>query len=237
MKSYDKNGEEMWRFSTAFPFYDRDGQVIAGIEMVTDYTTQKMTETALQESEERYRAFFDHMSDGVAIYEARNEGEDFIFVDFNKAGERIEDIHKETLIEKSVLKVFPGVKDFGLFDVFKRVWETGTSEHHPIAMYKDERIEGWRDNFVCKLPSGEIVAIYSDETKRKQALEALGKSEEKYRNIFNNAQVGIFRTRLSDGKVLECNDRFARTYGYKTPEECMNDFVVSEPMSANDSWH
>ncbi|MBW1868021.1 MAG: PAS domain S-box protein [Deltaproteobacteria bacterium] len=228
MKSYDKNGEEMWRFNTAFPFYDPDGQVIAGIEIVTDYTPQKMTETALQESEERYRAFFDNMSDGVAIYEARNEGEDFIFVDFNKAGERIEDIHKETLIGRSVLKVFPGIKEFGLFDVFKRVWKTGKPEHHPIAMYKDERIEGWRENFICKLPSGEIVAIYSDETERRQAEEASKKNEEKYRNIFNNAQVGIFRTRLSDGKVLECNDRFARTYGYKNPEECINDFVVSE---------
>jgi len=63
---------------------------------------------------------------------------------------------------------------------------------------------------------------------RKRVDEALWKSEEKYRNIFNNAQVGIFRTRISDGKVLECNDRFARTYGYKTPEECKDDFVVSE---------
>ena len=231
MQSYDKDGKEMWRFNTAFPFFDRDGQVIAGIEMVTDFTPQKRTETALQESEERYRAIFDHVSDAVAIYEVRNEGEDFIFVDFNKTGERIEDIHKETLIGRSVLEVFPGVKEFGLFDVFKRVWKTGKPENHPIAMYKDERIEGWRDNFVCKLPSGEIVAVYSDETERRQTAENLEKSEEKYRNIFNNAQVGIFRTRLSDGKVLECNDRFARTYGYKNPEECKNDFVVSEHYS------
>ena len=227
-KSYDKNGKEMWRFSTAFPFYDRAGKVIAGIEMVTDYTPQKRIEIALQESEERYRAFFDNMSDGVAIYKTRNDGEDFIFVDFNKAAEQIENIDKETLIGKSLLEVFPGVKKFGLLDVFKRVWKTGQPEHHPIAMYKDKRIEGWRENFVCKLPSGEIVAIYSDETERRQALEALETSEEKYRNIFNNAQVGIFRTRISDGKVLECNDRFARTYGYKDPEDCINNFVVSK---------
>ena len=73
-----------------------------------------------------------------------------------------------------------------------------------------------------------ILGTTLDITKRKQAEEALRESEEKYRNIFNNAQVGIFRTRISDGKVLECNDRFARTYGYKTPEECIDDFVVSE---------
>ncbi|MFH1242900.1 MAG: PAS domain S-box protein, partial [Pseudomonadota bacterium] len=32
MKSYEKNGKEMWRFNTAFPFYDRDGRLIAAIE-------------------------------------------------------------------------------------------------------------------------------------------------------------------------------------------------------------
>ena len=61
-----------------------------------------------------------------------------------------------------------------------------------------------------------------------QTEKTLRESEEKYRNLFNNAQVGIFRTRISDGKVLECNDRFARTYGYETPDECKDDFVVSE---------
>jgi len=74
MKSYDRNGQEMWRFNTAFPFYDRDGQVIAGIEMVTDYTPQKKAEIAVQESEDRYRALFENMKDGVAIYVLRMKG-------------------------------------------------------------------------------------------------------------------------------------------------------------------
>jgi len=72
--------------------------------------------------------------------------------------------------------------------------------------------------------SGEILgsfALITDMTEKKRTEEALRESEEKYRNIFNNAQVGIFRTRTSDGKVLECNDSFARTHGYKTPEECI----------------
>jgi PAS domain S-box-containing protein len=53
-------------------------------------------------------------------------------------------------------------------------------------------------------------------------------SEKKYRNIFNNAQIGLFRSRISDGKILECNDRFAQIVGYQNREECISDFVASQ---------
>jgi hypothetical protein len=52
------------------------------------------------------------------------------------------------LIGKGVMDVFPGVKQFGLLDVFRRVDKTGMSEHHPVSVYKDERIAGWRENYV-----------------------------------------------------------------------------------------
>ena len=57
----------------------------------------------------------------------------------------------EFVIGKRVTEIFPGIKDFGLFDVFQRVWKTGKPEHHPIAHYEDKRIEGWRENYIYKL--------------------------------------------------------------------------------------
>ena len=53
---------------------------------------------------------------------------------------------------------------------------SGKPEHFPVSLYEDERIVGWRDNFVYKLPSGEIVSVYSDETERKQAEDSLNKA-------------------------------------------------------------
>ena len=62
----------------------------------------------------------------------------------------------------------------------------------------------------------------------KQAEKELRESEEKYRSIFNNAQVGLFRTRLSDGKILECNERLAQMFAYRNREECIANFVASK---------
>jgi PAS domain S-box-containing protein len=143
----------------------------------------KRTANALRESEERFRLLFDNMSSGVAVYEAVEDGEDFLFKDFNKAAQRIEDIHKDELIGKSVSSLFPGVVEFGLLKVFQRVWRTGVPEYYPIQFYKDERIAGWRENNVYKLLSGEIVAIFDDFTQRKQMEDELKQSENRYRSI------------------------------------------------------
>jgi PAS domain S-box-containing protein len=65
----------------------------------------------------------------------------------------------------------------------------------------------------------EILSVGNDITGRKQAEAALQRSEAKFRNIFENSQVGIFRTRLSDGLIIDGNQRFADLFGYDSPDE------------------
>ncbi len=71
------------------------------------------------------------------------------------------------------------------------------------------------------------VHIASDITERKQAEEKIRESEETYRNLFQNAQVGLFRTRISDGKILESNAQLARMFGYDSREEFIAEYVTS----------
>jgi PAS domain S-box-containing protein len=46
-------------------------------------------------------------------------------------------------------------------------------------------------------------------------------AEAKYRNIFDNAVVGIFQS-TPDGRLLRVNQAMARMYGYDSPEEMIN---------------
>lgn len=173
-------------------------------------------------NETMYRELFNNMSNGVAVYKAIDNGNNFIFVDINKAGQRIDKINKEDLIGKSVVDVFVNIKNFGLFDVIQRVWKTGLSENHPATEYKDHRISGWRENFVYKLPTGEIVAIYNDITDKKQSEEILRQNEEKFRELFNNANDAIFLIQLSEdespGRIIEVNEIACQSLGYSRDE-------------------
>jgi PAS domain S-box-containing protein len=69
--------------------------------------------------------------------------------------------------------------------------------------------------------AGEAVkylGIVVDITERKQMQETLRQSEEKYRNLFNNAEVGMFRTRLDGTKVLDFNEKYLEIYGLRREE-------------------
>lgn len=54
------------------------------------------------------------------------------------------------------------------------------------------------------------------ELERKRAQEALERSEGKFRNLFANSQVGIFRTRVEDGLILDANQRTIELMGYSS---------------------
>lgn len=62
------------------------------------------------------------------------------------------------------------------------------------------------------------IASFIDITERKRVEEALVSSEEKYRNIFENATEGIFQT-TAEGAFLSANPSFARLFGYESANE------------------
>lgn len=125
----------------------------------TGENTDTQIQQALILTEARLKALFEYMQNGVVILRPEQNGSDFIIVDMNRAAERIEKIKHDKAIGKSVLKVLPGLEKFGLLDVFRTVWRTGKPVDYPVTRYKDDRLEGWRDHFVYRLPSGELVTV------------------------------------------------------------------------------
>jgi PAS domain S-box-containing protein len=186
--------------------------------LYNDITDRKRAENALILSEYRFKELFENMSSSVAVYEAAADEEDFIFTNFNKAAEEAERIDRKDVIGKSIFDVFPGIRNMGLFEVFQRVWRTGRPEHVPVSLYRDKRTEGWKEHYIYKLPTGEIVTIYNDVTARKKAEDALQESEARFANIFNASPVAIAITRLKDNRLIDVNNAWQKVTGYSQEE-------------------
>ncbi len=67
-------------------------------------------------------------------------------------------------------------------------------------------------------PAKGTISAVSDISLRKKAEEALRESEEKFRNLFNNAEIGMFRTRLDGYEIVDMNEKFLNIFG-RTHEE------------------
>ncbi len=64
--------------------------------------------------------------------------------------------------------------------------------------------------------------------ERRQIENELRENEDRYRNLFQNAQVGLFRTRVEDGKILESNDRLVEMFGYEDRKEFVGRYYTSK---------
>ncbi|WP_457553926.1 transporter substrate-binding domain-containing protein [Desulfobacula sp.] len=204
-------------------------------ELKKEVLKRDQAKQTIAESENRYRGIFEYTQSGVIVYKSVDNGKDFIGLDSNKSAKIIDKLESKDIIEKSILNVFPGVQKFGLFTLIQKVWNTGVPGHFPSAFYKDNRIEGWRDYFVYKLPSNEIVTVYSDETDRIVAEKALRESEEKLAGIINATNDHIvmldedlnilwanYTSRKSFGEDLEnkkCYEAFAGLH--QACEDCI----------------
>ncbi|MCX8023158.1 MAG: ATP-binding protein [Syntrophorhabdaceae bacterium] len=150
--------------------YDRE--VLSYLsDLVWELTDVKQKDLEMVDRERRFREIFENTDVGIAIYEAKDDGKDFVFTDINPSGAKIGGKSREEHIGRSVLEVYPGVKDFGLFKVFQEVWRDGKARLYPLNLYKDGKISLWVENYVCKLSSGEIMAIYDDLTEEKKREE------------------------------------------------------------------
>jgi two-component system cell cycle sensor histidine kinase/response regulator CckA len=57
-----------------------------------------------------------------------------------------------------------------------------------------------------------------DITEHRLAEDALRDREEMYRNLFDNMEAGVFRTRLDGSEILDVNDKFVEIFGHSRDE-------------------
>jgi PAS domain S-box-containing protein len=110
----------------------------------------------------------------------------------------------------------PGVFTRDRLQVLKLLMVQAAISLENARLYK--QLADYTETLERKLEEG-TQALQQEIAERQQTEAALQRSEAKFRNFFENSQVGIFRVRLSDGLLLDANQRHANLFGFDSPEE------------------
>ena len=180
------------------------------------FSTRKDTEEALRQSEESLRELFENAKE--IIYTHDLEGN---YTSLNKAGERITGYTQEEALKMNVAevvapeyvplarrmlarKVDEQVPTFYQLEIITKQGERVPLEISTQLIYEDEKPVG-------------VQGIARDITKRKRAEEALRESEERYRELFENANDLIYTHDLK-GNFTSLNLAGQRLTGYTNQE-------------------
>jgi PAS domain S-box-containing protein len=193
---------------------------------------RKRAEEALSASEVRYRRLFEAARDGILILDA----ETGMVVDVNPFLVEMLGYSREQFLGK-------------------RIWELGffkdiaANKSNFMELRKKEFIQ--YENLPLETANGRLINVefvshvyqvdrdkviqcnIRDITERKLAEDSLKKSEEQYRQFFEDDLTGDYIS-TPDGKIISCNPAFARMFGFASVEEALNsdaNVLFTEPES------
>ena len=226
---FRKNGSTRTLELSASLMANSTGEPVGFRGVVRDVTKRKRAEEALRESEERYRSLFKNNHTVMLLIDPETAD----IVDANPAACSFYGWGHEELTNKKITDINTLTDE----QVFQEI-ERAKSEENQHFFFRHRLA---RDEIVdVEVFSGPIVlngkqllySIVHDITERKQAIEALRASEEKYRTVLeaNPDPVVVYDI---EGKVVYYNPAFTRVFGWSLGERLgkkMDVFVPEESL-------
>lgn len=230
------DGSSMHTLVTSSPVRDAEGNIVAVVETVKDITDRKQLETALKESERRYRGLYESSIDGIASADLNGN-----FIECNQAYADILGYTKEELLNKTYWELSPKKsrditsrihreqvfnrgysdeyekeyirKDGTVFPISIRTWVIKDEEGNPTGTWVIVR------DITDRKQLEEKIKEYTDDLEKmvEERTSELKESEERYRGLYDSSIDGIASFDL-DENILDCNQAFADMLGYTKKE-------------------
>ncbi|MBN2351029.1 MAG: PAS domain S-box protein [Spirochaetales bacterium] len=182
-----------------------------------DLTELKLSEKALRTSEERFRALIENSSDAIILIDPNGA---VLYV--SHAYERIMGYRSEERLGKTVLELIhpddlPAIRRqlAEIIDRPERIDLPPTRVRRADGSWR--WIEGMAQNLLADTSVKAIVVNFRDITERREAEEALIRSEERFRLMFQHSAGGFVIVGL-DFRFRKANPAFCSMLGY-TEEE------------------
>ncbi|NVN91955.1 MAG: PAS domain S-box protein [Desulfuromonadales bacterium] len=209
------------------PLRDSSGRINYLIPEGRDISELIMREQALRESEERFQAIFDESPISIVLIEPQGG----TYVDVNRKFCELSGVSKDEVLGKTALDLgFIAPQDHQRLQ--NLLYEKGKLEQEELVAtnHSGDRIVSLVDTRFIEIGGHPyLLTMLRDITARKWAEDRLRKSEEDYRNTFENAPVGVFQSIVA-GRFTRVNLVFARMLGYESVADALDSItdIVSQ---------
>jgi PAS domain S-box-containing protein len=212
----DQKGEDRMVIANAAPIMNKQGEVEAGIIIMSDITELQKAEEEKRKTEKRYRGYFNSLNDAIFVYPLKKDGfGDFVEVNriaCERYGYSHEEFYKlsptDVNMDSEHRDRFPRtgkellVKQGQL--VFEAVHRKKNGDTFPVEV---------NSNIVMHDGEPYIVAGARDITKRKKAEEALFASHQRFLTVLNSIDAAIYVADLDSYEILFMNKYMVEQYG------------------------
>jgi PAS domain S-box-containing protein/putative nucleotidyltransferase with HDIG domain len=211
-----KDGSPFWVSDNMYAVRDPNGAVLYFEGALLDITERKRAEEALRKSEEKFAKAFQASPLIVVISRVR----DAYLIEVNESLEKVMGYTREEAIGRTSLELGLWVNPAERERIVQILLANGRLRNEETlfrtksgevitCLYSAELIE--LDGEKCVLTSIENI------TERRRAEEALQKSEEKFRRLFETSRDFLYITAL-DGMIIEVNKAASTISGYSVEE-------------------
>ncbi len=210
---FTKEGEGIPVEISSHTFLYNNKQMVLSI--VRDISERKKNEEKIKSSEVIYKALFDNTGTAMMLAE-----EDFTITLVNRLFLEKSGLSKDELLGK---KWTDFIQKAERENIIKAIERMGTDFIPPIIFETSEfGILGENTTLLVTIginpETSQHIASLIDISEKKELEKELSKSEEKFRELFNNVPVALSQTKPS-GEIVECNSAFLTIFGYKNAEE------------------
>ncbi len=189
------------------------------IGMMQDITDRKQTEGALKEGEEKLRNIIEHSNELFYIHDTNH----VLKYVSSQSEEFFDYTPDELMIKWTDFATDNPINQIGFMKTEKAI-QTGEKQEEYLLelMRKDKsRIYVQVSESPIKDEHGKVIGITGalrNVTEKYKAEQALKESEERFRGLYENAILGIYRTTPS-GEIIMANPALYKLLGYDSFEE------------------
>jgi len=210
-----KRGDIVWANVSSSLILDSSHHPQYFIAHVRNITEHKQAEEKLQHALDWQQAIFEGSRDSVFISDQQSR-----FVAVNEAASELTGYSREQLLGMHI----PDLHDQPDLAAYKKYNQKIFEGEEIVSEAKILRRDGSKVDVEFNNKRVSIAGVLymhttaRDITERKEAENALRKSEERFRSMYENSSLGLYRT-APDGTILLANPSLIRKLGYSSFEE------------------